>query len=139
MTHTGPGEVSVEVAVEEAHDWHHRKNSVRWRTFSPSVLARAALDSTPRSVQDRSEFSSPVGDEPTVGTHAARESFAIGSDTDSIMEAADRWINPRAVTTVGQSRRLMMNLGHTRSCWWSLAVGGSDARWFRSVGFVGFA
>ena len=39
---------------------------------------------TPRSVQDRHEFSATVADEPTIGTHTVRQSFTIGSDTDSI-------------------------------------------------------
>ena len=88
-TLTRPSEVNVEVVVEEAHDLHHRKNLVRWRIFSPCILEGDWFSCAPRSVQDRSQFTSPV-DKPTVGTHVARESFAIGSDTDSLTEAADQ-------------------------------------------------
>ena len=45
---------------------------------------------TPRSVWHRQEFTATVADKPTVGTHPARQSFTIGSDTDSIMEAAEQ-------------------------------------------------
>ena len=94
-THTTrPSEVNVEVVVEEGPRLAPQEEFSQVENIQAVRLGRRLVlvpqsTGTPRSVQDRSQFSSPV-DEPTVGTHVARESFAIGSDTDSLTEAAEQ-------------------------------------------------
>ena len=80
VTHTRPSEVNVGVVVEEGPRLAPQEEFSQVENIQPVRLGRRLVlvpqsTGTPRSVQDRSQFSSPV-DEPT---DVVRESFAIGS------------------------------------------------------------